>query len=78
MTKKLLILLGFLVLFDLALVSFALAQGSGVQTPSMPNVTRNYPGATPCDTTLQACISASAKEVLPEPGRPATMMRSEG
>ena len=28
--------------------------------PAVPNVPRSYPGAAPCNTTLQACINGSA------------------
>ncbi len=57
-------LLQLIVSFTLALgaicaVLFALEQQNAEARP-LAGVTRTYPGASPCNTTLQACISASS------------------
>jgi len=75
MTRKIVILLGLLAVFLLPLVPAALAQplarpasaGEGYRgAPPQPiavaapsGIVRNYPGGSPCNATLQACLSGS-------------------
>jgi predicted outer membrane repeat protein len=49
-----------LALGALAAVLVGLAQPSAQAQPLAPATVRNYPGAAPCNTTLQACLSGSS------------------
>ncbi len=45
---------------SLGFLRTAPAQDAQPQAIDAPNVVRNYSGAAPCNTTLQACLSISA------------------
>src|SRR5438552_3857181 len=49
----------FVALCALGAALFALAGPSALAEPLAPSATFTYPGAAPCNTTLQACISAA-------------------